>query len=164
MCHASVRLHDMYGALGIILMLGLIQRVSSASVLVNNNIIGAIQHGILAFIGIEKTDTEAQADRLLEKILNYRIFDDANDKMNLNIGDVNGGLLLVSQFTLVADTKSGTRPGFSTAMPPQPSKLLFDYLIKTAQQKHTLVATGEFGAHMQVSLCNDGPVTFLLKA
>ena len=145
-------------------MLGLIQRVSSASIIVNNKTIGAISLGILALIGIEKTDTEKHADRLLEKILGYRIFEDANEKMNLNVQDVKGGLLLVSQFTLVADTKTGTRPGFSTAMPPEQSKLLFEYLVKIAGQKHQSVATGGFGAYMQVSLCNDGPVTFLLKS
>lgn len=144
-------------------MLGLIQRVSSASVVVEGKRIGEIQQGILALVGIEKTDTEKSAERLLDKILSYRIFEDADEKMNLNVKDVRGGLLLVSQFTLVADTKSGTRPGFSTAMPPDESKKLFDYLIKTAQQKHQPVAMGRFGAYMQVSLCNDGPVTFLLS-
>ena len=144
-------------------MLALIQRVTSASVTVDDKTIGAIQHGILALIGIEKTDTEQHADKLLNKIVNYRIFNDADDKMNLNLKDVNGGLLLVSQFTLVADTKTGTRPGFSTAMPPEPSKVLFDYVISHARSLTTPVACGEFGAHMVVSLCNDGPVTFLLK-
>ena len=145
-------------------MLGLIQRVSSASVSVDEKIIGSIEHGILALIGIEKTDTEKQADRLLEKILQYRIFEDADEKMNFNLKDVHGGLLLVSQFTLVADTRSGTRPGFSTAMPPQESERLFQYLITTANTLHQPLATGKFGADMQVTLCNDGPVTFLLKS
>ncbi len=145
-------------------MLGLIQRVSFASVLVSNKTIGAIEHGILALIGIEKNDTEKQADRLLERILTYRIFEDENEKMNLSIKDVKGGLLLVSQFTLVADTKTGTRPGFSTAMTPNESKKLFTYLVNTAQKQHQPVATGEFGAYMQVNLCNEGPVTFLLSA
>lgn len=144
-------------------MIGLIQRVNSASVSVDNKIIGAIQEGILALIGIEKTDTEKEAEKLLNKILNYRIFEDADEKMNLSVKDVKGGLLLVSQFTLVADTKTGTRPGFSTAMAPEPSKKLFGYLVKTAYEMHQPIATGEFGAYMQVSLCNDGPVTFLLK-
>lgn len=144
-------------------MLGLIQRVSSASVVIDNTEVGAIQHGILALIGMEKTDTEKEAERLLEKILHYRIFSDAKDKMNLNVKDVKGGLLLVSQFTLVADTKSGTRPGFSTAMAPAESNKLFDYLLKIANEKHQPVASGQFGANMQVSLCNDGPVTFLLS-
>jgi D-tyrosyl-tRNA(Tyr) deacylase len=144
-------------------MLALIQRVTSASVQVDDKIIGEIQQGILALIGIEKTDTTQHADKLLDKILSYRIFEDNAEKMNLNVKDVQGGLLLVSQFTLVADTKTGTRPGFSTAMPPGDSKVLFDYLIHRAKSLHDPVATGEFGAYMQVRLCNDGPVTFLLK-
>lgn len=145
-------------------MLGLIQRVSFASVTVNDAVIGEIHHGILALIGIEKTDDEPSAIRLLEKILQYRIFSDDNGKMNLNVKEVQGGLLLVSQFTLVADTKSGTRPGFSTAMAPEASQRLFQFLCEKAQKTHQPVATGEFGAHMRVSLCNDGPVTFLLKS
>jgi D-tyrosyl-tRNA(Tyr) deacylase len=147
-----------------IFMLALIQRVTSASVSVNKQIIGEIQHGILALIGIEKTDTEQHADKLLNKIVSYRIFDDQAGKMNLNVNDVSGGLLLVSQFTLVADTKSGTRPGFSTAMPPDASKILFAYLVTKAKTLSMPVATGEFAANMAVSLCNDGPVTFLLKS
>lgn len=145
-------------------MLALIQRVTHASVTADNAVIGQIQHGILALVGIEKTDTEKSADRLLEKILSYRIFNDTAGKMNLNVKDVSGGLLLVSQFTLVADTQSGTRPGFSTAMAPEPSRALFDYMVKKAQLTHNPVACGQFGADMQVALCNDGPVTFLLKA
>lgn len=144
-------------------MLALIQRVTTASVSVNNALIATIPTGILAFIGIEKTDTEQQADRLLEKILHYRIFSDTTGKMNLSVKDIQGGLLLVSQFTLVAETQSGTRPGFSSAMPPADSKILFESLVQKAQQLHPLVAAGQFGANMQVSLCNDGPVTFLLK-
>jgi D-tyrosyl-tRNA(Tyr) deacylase len=145
-----------------IFMRALIQRVTSASVKVNEKIIGEIQHGILALIGIEKTDTEKNADRLLERILTYRIFEDNNGKMNLSVKDVQGGLLLVSQFTLVAETHTGTRPGFSTGMPPEESKKLFSYLTALAKEKYSITATGEFGAYMQVSLCNDGPVTFLL--
>jgi D-tyrosyl-tRNA(Tyr) deacylase len=144
-------------------MLALIQRVSSASVTVSEMIIGQIEGGILALIGIEKEDTEKNADRLLERILTYRIFEDADEKMNLSVKDVKGGLLLVSQFTLVADTKTGTRPGFSTAMAPDESKKLFAYMVKQASVLHNPCASGEFGAYMQVSLCNDGPVTFLLK-
>ncbi len=144
-------------------MIALIQRVTQASVSIDQRVIGAIQQGILGLIGIEKTDTEANADKLLDKILAYRIFEDAEEKMNLSVRDVKGGLLLVSQFTLVADTKTGTRPGFSTAMPPEPSKQLFRYLVQKAQEKHRPIATGAFGAYMQISLCNDGPVTFLLK-
>lgn len=145
-------------------MLALIQRVSSASVTVDQKIIGSIQKGILALIGIEKTDSEKNAERLIERILSYRIFEDAEEKMNLSVQDVNGGLLLVSQFTLVADTKTGTRPGFSTAMPPEESKKLFEHLVIFAKQKHQPVASGKFGAFMEVSLCNEGPVTFLLKS
>lgn len=145
-------------------MLALIQRVTQAKVEVAGKIIGEIQHGILALVGIEKADTEKQADRLLEKILNYRIFDDADGKMNLSTRDVNGGLLLAPQFTLVADTSSGTRPSFSTAMAPDESKKIFGYLVQKAALTHQPHATGEFGAHMKVTLCNDGPVTFLLKA
>lgn len=144
-------------------MLGLIQRVSFASVTVNDAVIGKIDHGILALIGIEKTDDESSATRLLDKILQYRIFSDEDGKMNRNVKDVLGGLLLVSQFTLVADTKTGTRPGFSTAMAPEPSQKLFQFLCQRAKQLHQPVATGEFGAHMLVNLCNEGPVTFLLK-
>lgn len=145
-------------------MLAVIQRVTEATVSVNNIIIGEINQGILALIGIEKTDTEKQADRLIEKILTYRIFNDANNKMNLSVKDINGGLLLVSQFTIVADTQSGTRPGFSTAMPPNESKLLFEYIVRHAKKNYPIIANGEFGANMQISLCNDGPVTFLLKS
>lgn len=144
-------------------MIGLIQRVSSASVEVDDKIIGAIDRGILAFIGIEKHDTESQAKRMLDRILSYRIFEDANEKMNLNIKDIQGGLLLVSQFTLVADTKSGTRPGFSTAMHPSKSHILFEYLTTLAKQKHSATAMGEFGAFMKISLCNEGPATFILR-
>lgn len=144
-------------------MLAVIQRVSHAQVTVDNRVIGSIQQGILALIGIEKTDIEKNTDRLFERVLNYRIFTDEKDKMNLSVKDIKGGLLLVPQFTLVADTHSGTRPGFSTAMPPAESKILFEYLVASAVKTYSLIATGEFGAYMQVSLCNDGPVTFLLK-
>jgi D-tyrosyl-tRNA(Tyr) deacylase len=145
-------------------MLALIQRTSHASVKVGENVIGEIGQGVLALIGIEKLDTEKQAEHLLERILIYRIFEDEQGKMNLSLRDINGGLLLVPQFTLVAETHKGTRPGFSTAMPPEESKKLFSYLIHFAKEKYSLTASGEFGAHMQVSLCNDGPVTFLLKS
>jgi D-tyrosyl-tRNA(Tyr) deacylase len=145
-------------------MRALIQRVSLASVTVNNQTVGEIEQGILALIGIEKTDTEKNADALLERILNYRIFDDESGKMNLSVRDVKGGLLLVSQFTLVADTKNGTRAGFSTAMPPEESKKLFSFLAQQAQEIHQPTASGIFGAYMQVNLCNDGPVTFWLTA
>ncbi len=144
-------------------MITVIQRVIHANVKTNDKILGAIQVGILALIGLEMADTQKQAERLLEKILNYRIFNDPAGKMNLSLKEVKGGLLLVPQFTLVADTQQGTRPGFSTAMEPSQGKVLFDYFVKNAQCCYKTVACGEFGADMQVSLCNDGPVTFLLK-
>lgn len=145
-------------------MLALIQRVSKADVKVNNQIIGAIQHGMLALIGIEKSDTEQEAQKLLTKITTYRIFDDADGKMNLNLTQIQGGLLLVPQFTLVADTHSGTRPGFSNGMPPKEAENLFSYFVKTAKQQFgDIIASGEFGADMEVSLCNMGPVTFILQ-
>jgi D-tyrosyl-tRNA(Tyr) deacylase len=145
-------------------MIAVIQRVTHAHVTIREKIIGKIGQGILALIGIEKTDTEKQADRLLEKILTYRVFNDTDNKMNLSVKDVKGGLLLVSQFTIVADTQSGTRPGFSIAMQPDASKKLFTYLMNIAKSNYPQVSGGEFGANMQVSLCNDGPVTFILKS
>lgn len=145
------------------LVISLLQRVSHAKVSVNHEIISRIDRGILALIGIEKQDTEKEASLLLDKIFKFRIFEDTNEKMNLNLKDVAGGLLLVSQFTLVADTKSGTRPGFSTAMAPDKSKKLFEHLIFLAKNQYPNVATGLFGADMQINLCNDGPVTFILK-
>lgn len=145
-------------------MLGLIQLVTHAQVMVTGQVIGQIEKGILALIGIEKTDTPQHAEKLLERILNYRIFPDAAGKMNLSLKNIEGGLLLVPQFTLVAETQKGTRPGFSTGMPPDEGKPLFSYLLQFARTKHTNTQSGEFGAYMQVNLCNDGPVTFLLKS
>lgn len=144
-------------------MLGLIQLVSEASVSVDDKTIAKIDRGILALIGIEKQDTEQIADRLIERILNYRIFPDKDGKMNLSLNNIQGGLLLVPQFTLVAETNKGTRPGFSLGMPPKEGEKLFGYLVTAAQKVHSYVASGQFGAHMQVSLCNDGPVTFILQ-
>lgn len=144
-------------------MIGLIQLVSNANVNIDGKNVGAIERGILALIGIEKTDTQSQAEKLFERIINYRIFNDAQGKMNICLKDMQGGLLLVPQFTLVAETNKGTRPGFSTGMPPEEGKKLFAYLVDYAKQQYPHVATGEFGANMQVSLCNDGPVTFILK-
>ncbi len=153
-------------------MIALLQRVSEASVLVNENspstpgkgeITGQIGAGILALVAIEKGDTTAQADRLLQRILAYRIFADENDRMNLNLLQVNGELLLVSQFTLAADTNSGNRPSFAPAADPPEGRRLFDYLLESARQQLGKVATGRFGAMMQVSLINDGPVTFHLR-
>ncbi|MDH5301676.1 MAG: D-aminoacyl-tRNA deacylase [Gammaproteobacteria bacterium] len=144
-------------------MIALIQRVSGARVEVQGRVIGEISQGLLALIGVEKGDDQAKADRLLQRILAYRVFADADDKMNLSVADVAGGLLLVSQFTLAADTRKGNRPGFSTAAAPQEAQMLFNYLVDQAKKSHSVVETGEFGADMQVSLTNDGPVTFYLQ-
>lgn len=145
-------------------MIALIQRVTHANVVVEKNTVGAIDQGVLALIGVEKADTEQDADRLIERILNYRIFEDADSKMNLSVRDVGGGLLLVSQFTLAADTKKGLRPGFSSAAAPERAESLFEYAVAAAYSSHNKVETGQFQAHMQVSLCNDGPVTFILRS
>jgi D-tyrosyl-tRNA(Tyr) deacylase len=146
-------------------MLGLIQRVSSASVAIENRLQGNIDQGILLLLGVEKNDDQDNADQLLKKILNYRIFNDELGKMNLSLKDIGGGLLVVSQFTLAADTKKGLRPSFSSAAPPEQAEALYDYFLKQAQiECQGRVASGEFGADMQVSLCNDGPVTFLLSS
>lgn len=144
-------------------MKALLQRVSQARVDVAGETIGAIDQGLMVLIGIEPQDTPASADKMLHKLLNYRVFSDADGKMNLSLTDVNGGLLLVSQFTLAADTKSGMRPSFSKAAPPALGAELFGYLVTKAKTSHTTVETGQFGADMQVHLINDGPVTFLLE-
>jgi D-aminoacyl-tRNA deacylase len=144
-------------------MIALIQRVTQAEVRVRTHVTGAIQHGVLAFIGVQREDTESAAERLLERLLSYRIFADEQGRMNQDLRAVAGGLLLVSQFTLAADTRSGTRPGFSTAAAPERARQLFDYLLTRARATHPVVAAGEFGAAMQVSLVNDGPVTFWLE-
>ncbi len=145
-------------------MKGLIQRVTQARVEVSGETVGAIEQGLLVLVGVEPQDSKASADKLLHKLLNYRVFSDADGKMNRSLSDVAGGLLLVSQFTLAADTKSGLRPSFSSAAPPALGAELFDYLVEQARVKHPVVATGRFGADMQVSLVNDGPVTFLLES
>lgn len=144
-------------------MIGLIQRVSWAKVQVDEQIIGQIDQGILVLIGMEKTDQAPQADKLLHRLLNYRIFSDNDDKMNLSVMDIQGGVLLVPQFTLAADTNKGMRPSFSSAKPPSEAEALFQYLLKQAQNQYTTVESGQFGADMKVSLLNDGPVTFSLK-
>lgn len=144
-------------------MKALLQRVSQARVDVAGECVGAIDGGLLVLVGVEPQDTPASADKLLHKLLNYRVFNDAAGKMNLSLKDVAGGLLLVSQFTLAADTKSGLRPGFSTAATPALGAELFDYLLAQACEQHATVACGQFGADMQVHLVNDGPVTFLLQ-
>jgi D-tyrosyl-tRNA(Tyr) deacylase len=144
-------------------MKGLIQRVSRASVKVDGELTGAIDHGILLLLGVEKEDDEASAEKLLKKVLSYRIFPDEDGKMNLNVQQAGGGLLVVSQFTLVADTKKGTRPGFSKGATPEQGEALYDYFVSVARESHTQVETGRFGADMKVELLNDGPVTFMLE-
>jgi D-tyrosyl-tRNA(Tyr) deacylase len=144
-------------------MIGLIQRVSHAKVEVSQQIIGQIEHGILLLLGVQKGDTSAQVETLVKKVLNCRIFSDDNGKMNLNVKQVGGKLLVVSQFTLAADTKKGNRPGFSNAGEPTMSKTLYEDFIRLAKQQNIVVESGEFGTDMQVSLCNDGPVTFWLE-
>ena len=148
-------------------MKGLIQRVKHAKVEVGSESVGAIDHGILLLLGVEATDTEETADKLLHKVLHYRIFSDDQGKMNLNVQQAGGGLLVVSQFTLVADTARGLRPSFSRGATPQQAEALYDYFLTRARQhiaEGCAVAGGQFAADMQVSLCNDGPVTFLLEA
>ncbi len=144
-------------------MIALIQRVSHASVVVDNNTVGEIDRGILALIGVEKKDGEEQLQRLLKKLLGYRIFADENDKMNLSVQDTNGGLLLVPQFTLAADTRKGNRPSFSSAATPVQAQQLFEQLVTEARNQYQHVACGQFAADMKVSLLNDGPVTFWLQ-
>jgi len=144
-------------------VIGLIQRVSRADVRVGDRIAGAIDRGILALIGVRRGDNAASADRLLERILTYRIFPDREGRMNLSLRDIQGALLLVPQFTLAADTQKGTRAGFSTAAEPEEARRMFEYLLERARGAHSPVGAGEFGAHMQVSLVNDGPVTFWLE-
>ncbi len=144
-------------------MIGLLQRVSQASVVVENSTVASIDQGLLVLIGVERDDSEAQADRLLQKLLGYRVFADTDGKMNLSLRDIQGDLLLVPQFTLPADTQKGTRPGFSSAANPELGKQLFHYLLEIGQREYTKVQSGVFGADMQVSLTNDGPVTFWLQ-
>jgi D-tyrosyl-tRNA(Tyr) deacylase len=144
-------------------MIGLLQRVSEARVTVAGEVVGTIGRGLLVLVGMERGDSEAQAERLLERILTYRVFPDAEGKMNLSLRDLGGGLLLVPQFTLAADTHKGTRPSFTPAAEPQRGLHLFDYLLQHAWEAHPDVQSGRFGADMQVSLTNDGPVTFWLQ-
>lgn len=143
-------------------MRALIQRVRQASVEVNQQAIGQIDQGLLVFVGLAKTDTPQTAEKLLKKILTYRLFSDESGRMNLNLQQVNGGLLLVSQFTLMAETRKGLRPDFGPAMPPDEARELFSRLVEHAKNIYPKVQTGEFGADMQVILQNDGPVTFML--
>lgn len=146
-------------------MLSLIQRVTKASVTVDGETVGAIGPGLLALVGIEPDDGDAQITRMAERLLGYRVFADDLGRMNRSLADTGGGLLLVSQFTLAADTRSGMRPGFSTAALPAEAERIFSRLVALCREKHASgVETGRFGAHMTVSLVNDGPVTFLLRA
>ncbi len=144
-------------------MIALLQRVTQASVSVEGQEIGRIQKGLMVLVCAERDDTEKEAQALLTKLLTYRVFSDAAGKMNLNLEQANGALLLVPQFTLAADTRSGTRPSFTPAAPPDVAKKLFDYFVASARDAHAIVETGRFGADMQVSLTNDGPVTFWLQ-
>ena len=144
-------------------MKALLQRARGARVEVGGDIVGSIDQGLLVLVGVEPQDTQASADKMLHKLLNYRVFSDADGKMNLSLRDVAGGLLLVSQFTLAADTKSGMRPSFSKAAPPALGEQLFDYLLQQAKSMHDVVESGQFGADMPVHLMNEGPVTFLLE-
>lgn len=145
-------------------MLSLIQRVSSASVSVEGEVVGAIGPGLLALVGVEPGDGEAQVARMAERLLGYRVFADEAGRMNRSLADTGGGLLLVSQFTLAADTRSGMRPSFTSAAPPDDAERTFNGLVAVCRARHAAgVETGRFGAHMVVSLVNDGPVTFLLR-
>ena len=144
-------------------MIGLLQRVTSAWVEVDSRRVGQIGVGLMVLIGVERGDEAAQADRLLERLLTYRVFADEEGRMNRSLKDVGGGLLLVPQFTLAADTRKGTRPGFSPAAEPAEGKKWFEYLLRQARNAHPVVQSGVFGADMQVTLTNDGPVTFWLR-
>ena len=145
-------------------MLALIQRVRSAHVDVDNETVGRIGPGLLALIAVQPGDGEPQTQRMLERLLGYRVFADADGRMNRSLAETGGGLLLVSQFTLAADTKKGMRPGFSTAAAPEQAERGFNRLVELARNRHARVEIGRFGAHMQVHLVNDGPVTFWLEA
>ena len=144
-------------------MIALLQRVLESKVVVEGKTIGEIDQGLMVLLGVEKNDDQAVADKLLQRILKYRVFSDEQDKMNLSLQDVKGGLLLVPQFTLAADTQSGLRPSFSSAAPPQVGKELFEYVVGQARAHYDKVESGQFGADMKVHLINDGPVTFQLK-
>lgn len=144
-------------------MIALIQRVAEARVEVGGEVVGRIGRGVLAFVGVERGDGAREAERLVERVLGYRVFADAEGRMNLSLAEVGGGLLLVSQFTLAADTAKGTRASFTPAAPPDEGRRLFDHAVAAARARHPEVATGVFGAHMAVHLINDGPVTFTLR-
>lgn len=145
-------------------MKALLQRVSEADVTVEGRVVGAIGRGLLVLVGLEPDDDDARLRRMLERLLNYRVFPDEEGRMNLSLRDTGGGLLLVSQFTLAADTRKGNRPGFSTVAPPEQAAEQFARLVEMARDEHDPVGAGEFGAMMAVRLINDGPVTFLLES
>lgn len=145
-------------------MITLLQRVKQASVEVNEQCIAEIDQGVLVFVGIEKGDSSELVARLVERVINYRLFADAEEKMNLSVKDINGGLLLVPQFTLAANTQKGLRPSFASAAPPDIGYQLFNEFVEAAKQQHPKVCTGQFGADMEVKLINDGPVTFWLHS
>ena len=144
-------------------MIGLLQRVSSAKVEIGADTVGVIGRGLMVLVGIERGDTEREGDRLIERLIGYRVFPDADRKLNLSVADIGGGLLLVPQFTLPADTRKGARPSLSNAAPPDTGRRLFDHVTVRARASHPVVETGRFGAHMQVTLTNDGPITFTLR-
>ncbi len=144
-------------------MITIIQRVSSAFITVDDINIGQIHHGVLALVAVEKQDNETNAERLLQRLLNYRVFSDSQNRMNLSLKQINGGLLIVPQFTLAADTGNGNRPSFTPAASPELGKKLFNYLVTIAKQQYPIVESGVFGADMQVNLVNNGPVTFTLR-
>ena len=144
-------------------MIALLQRVTQASVAVDGTVVGAIEKGLMVLVCAERGDSEREADALLSKLLSYRVFSDEAGKMNLSVTDTAGALLLVPQFTLAADTRSGTRPSFTPAAAPEDGRRLFDRFVHRARERHAKVETGQFGADMQVSLTNDGPVTFWLQ-
>ncbi|HHL18654.1 MAG TPA: D-tyrosyl-tRNA(Tyr) deacylase [Thiothrix sp.] len=144
-------------------MIGLIQRVTHASVVVNHEIIGDINTGILLLLGVEKNDNEKSAIRLLERVMTYRIFEDGTGRMNRSLNDIQGDLLIVPQFTLAANTNKGTRPSFTPAAEPKRGKVLFDFFLQHAKTSSLRIQSGQFGADMQVSLTNDGPITFWLQ-
>ncbi len=144
-------------------MIGLLQRVTEGRVRVDGRIVAEMGTGLLVLVGVQREDNEVKADRLLERLLGYRVFPDDAGRMNLSLQDIGGGLLLVPQFTLAADTRKGTRPGFSKAATPEEGERLFNYLHERAKVHNTPVSSGVFGAHMQMELVNDGPVTFWLE-